>query len=168
MADPGERKNLRLENWDYSRSGAYFVTVCTKDRKNFLSEISSVGAIHESPAVRLTKCGQIVDRYIGELHRRYPEIVVDKYVIMPNHVHILLSIIYNEDDGAPGSSRPTLSQMIGAMKRFTNQQTGIKLWQPSFYDHVVRDGEDYRRVWRYIDDNPAKWEEDKYFLDTEI
>jgi putative transposase len=172
MADPGDRKNLRLENWDYSRSGAYFATVCTKDRKNFLSEISSVGAIHESPAVRLTKYGQIVDRYIGELPRRYPEIVVDKYVIMPNHVHILMQIV-GERAIRESPLRALVGTVIGYLKMNASKemhlaQPGIQVWQRGYYDHVIRNEADYQTIWRYIDDNPAKWEEDKYFLDTEI
>ena len=165
--EPPRRKHSRLAQRDYSAPGAYFVTVCAKDRaKIFWRPVGrdDLGA----PCVQLTEYGQIVEKHILSMAGAYRSVTVDKYAIMPNHVHILLSIMQSEDDGAPGSSRPTLSQMIGAMKRLTNQEAGKKLWQTSFYDHIVRTGKDYDTKWRYIDDNPAKWAEDKYFLDTEI
>ena len=62
-----------------------------------------------------------------------------------------------------GSSRPTVSQVVGALKRLTNKETGLNLWQTSFHDHVIRDEHDYLARWQYIDDNPAKWAEDEYF-----
>ena len=83
---------------------------------------------------------------------------------MPNHVHILISV--SRDDGAPGSSRPTalVSRMIAALKRFSNRDAGQKLWQTSFYDHIIRDDADYAARYNYILDNPRRWAEDEYFI----
>ena len=80
---------------------------------------------------------------------------------MPNHIHLLLRI--GADNGAPESTRPTISQVIGAFKRLTNKETGQKLWQSSFHDHIIRDENDYLTRWQYIDENPAKWAEDQYY-----
>ena len=86
------RKQIRLTCYDYSSPGAYFITICTHEKRCILSDIT-VGAIHESPAeVRLTEIGCCVHNVLEILPTRYPNLVVDKYVIMPNHVHLLLQI----------------------------------------------------------------------------
>ena len=77
---------------------------------------------------------------------------MDNYVIMPNHVHILLAV-----GGVPGSARPTVSRVVSALKRFSNRDAGEAMWQASFYDHVVRGVGDYLTRWNYIDENPARW-----------
>lgn len=94
----------------------------------------------------------------------YPYVSVEKYVIMPNHVHLLLRI-REENGGAPGSSRPTqtIPRLIGVLKRLTNRDIGEKIWQTSYYDHIIRNEADYLRIWDYIDTNPAKWKEDEYY-----
>ena len=91
--DMTSRKQLRLPEYDYSTPGAYFVTICTHDRQCILSDII-VGALHEAPAVtlHLTEIGKIVAQYIEMLPVRYPNLGVAQYVIMPNHIHLLLHI----------------------------------------------------------------------------
>ena len=85
------RKSIRLTAYNYSQNGAYFITICTKDRKRLLSKIHTVGAIHESPEVRLTECGQVVSDVLADVPLRF-SCEIDKYVIMPNHVHLLISL----------------------------------------------------------------------------
>ena len=105
-----------------------------------------------------------MDRYINSIHEAYPDVNIEKYVIMPNHVHILFTIS-NDQHGAPGSSRPTqmVPRIIAAIKRFSNRDAGKQLWQDSYHDHIIRDDNDFLNHWRYIDDNPVKWAEDKYY-----
>jgi REP element-mobilizing transposase RayT len=86
---------------------------------------------------------------------------------MPNHVHLIVRVT-TAGNGAPGSSRPTqtIPQVVAALKRFSNQEAGIKLWQTSYHDHIIRNEADYLRIWNYIDTNPAKWREDCYYTET--
>ncbi len=91
MAELPYRKRNRLAGYDYSAPGAYFVTVCTHEKRCILSHIA-VGALHEAPDVTLTEAGEIVRRVVESLPQRYPNIELEKYVIMPNHVHLLLVI----------------------------------------------------------------------------
>ena len=156
------RIHPRLKNWDYSRNGAYFVTICSKDKAHIFGRVSVGRVAPGAPCTELTPIGKVVEKHILACNDFYENISVDKYVIMPNHVHILLSI--NAEHGAPGATRPTVSQMITAIKRLSNKETGQKLWQTSFYDHIIRDENDYLTRWKYIDDNPAKWAEDEYYL----
>ena len=85
MEEAAKRKNLRLKNYDYSTPGAYFITICTHNRKNTLSHI--VGAIHESPETELTAYGNIVDKIIKNIPVNLKS-TIDRYVIMPNHFHL--------------------------------------------------------------------------------
>ena len=94
---------------------------------------------------------------------------VDKYVIMPNHIHMILSVSNN---GAPGMSPPTkqcatIPLFVATLKRFCNREFGEQIWQRSFYDHVIRDQNDGAEISRYIYENPIKWNSDKLFVDEQ-
>ena len=89
-----QRKRLRLKNFDYSTPGAYFITICTYNRKCMLSRV--VGAIHESPEIELTDYGKITDETIRNIPERY-KATVDRYVIMPNHIHLIIIITDDEE-----------------------------------------------------------------------
>ena len=90
MAEPPKREHPRLKNYDYAQTGAYFVTFCTKDRKNILSTVGR-GAL-APPPVTLTPYGKIVDELIRNIPLVYPGTFLEHYVIMPNHVHLLLRL----------------------------------------------------------------------------
>ena len=81
-----QRKPTRLRNYDYSQTGYYFITICTRNKQKILCDI--VGAIHESPEIKLNSNGIIVDKYINQLYNRFA-LKIDKYVIMPNHIHLI-------------------------------------------------------------------------------
>ncbi len=167
MAAP-KRKVLRLPKYDYSAPGAYFITVCTQDRRCILSHIAVGADALGGPLLNLTETGKIVEKYIlssdriGGLH-------VDKFVIMPNHIHLLLRIdglFAGADGGPPRASAPTYATIpsaIGALKRLVHREVGQTIFQRSYHEHVIRGEADYREIWRYIDTNPAKWAEDRYY-----
>lgn len=165
MAFP-KRKTPRLERYDYNQNGVYFVTFCTRNRVQLLSSIVGRDDLG-TPSLVLTHIGVIVEKYINSVCIYYPDTRIDKYVIMPNHVHLLINID-SSVGGVPGSSRPTqkIPRIIAAIKRFTNSDTSIKLWQDGFYDHIIRDEKDYLKRWQYIDDNPSKWAEDDYYVEN--
>ena len=150
------RKPTRLSGYDYSGRGAYFVTLCSQNRRCILSAV--VGADDPGgPRVRLSPCGEIVEHNLQIMREIYQDIQIDNYVIMPNHVHLLLTLCGR--DGAPRSSPPTntLSNFVTALKKFTNKAYGESIWQRSFHDHIIRDQKDYNARWQYIDENPKKW-----------
>ena len=111
--------------------------------------------------IHLSQIGIIAEKQLLKLEERFPDVSIDKYVIMPNHIHILLSI---NRLAAGASPCPTLSDVICAFKSLTTRicRAG-EIFQASFYDHSVRDNNDYLAVWQYIDSNPHKWELDKYY-----
>jgi len=160
------RKKIRLDGYDYSQAGYYFITMCVKNMHEMLGKI--VG--HDDPACRplieLTEYGNISEKYIKTIGSHYNGVLVDKYVIMPNHIHIIFAVCGGKD-GAPGSSRPTtalIPRIMSAYKKYTNKEFGFDMWQDRYHDHIIRDKQEYRIKWRYIDENPAKWAEDDYFI----
>ncbi len=162
-----DRKLPRLKEYDYSSNGKYFVTFCVKDMKCVLSMIVGSGD-PDAPQVRLSKEGKIVENNITEMNKRYSEIKIEKYVIMPNHIHLIVSVEKTDSCGASGSPLPTnslVSRHIGTLKRFCNKQIGGNIWQTGFYDHIIRDDDDYIYHLQYIDENPRKWliGKDKYY-----
>ena len=163
-----KRKALRLKNYDYSAPGAYFVTICTHGKACILSEI--VGAIHESPENKLTLCGKYVDEVIGGLSERF-DIKIEKYVIMPNHVHLLISIKGNDKRAIRESpllrERSILSNVVGYLKmnasKKIRRKDGKVIWQRGYHDHIIRNTADYEKIWNYIDTNPLRWELDCFY-----
>ncbi len=144
------RKKIRLEEYDYSNYGAYFITVCTQNTDVQLSRIS------EDNFTILTDVGNIVDAAIQEISCRYPAVILDKYCIMPDHIHIIL-FINSIDNHGRQIAAPTVSRIIGNMKRAVSMCVGYSIWQKSFYDRIIRNQQEYDEVWKYIDDNPLKW-----------
>ena len=134
--------------------GAYFITVCTKERKNyFWTEVGApIGRPHD---FTLSSCGLTVKQAINNIEKIYSTIIVDSYVIMPDHIHLLL-IIQNDPIGRPMGA-PTISQLVNQMKGYISKQIGFSIWQKSFYDHIIRDNKDYEFHIKYIRENPIKW-----------
>ena len=160
------RKPTRLPNFNYSTPGAYFITICTENRKPILSEIVGGGAL-DAPHTQLTKLGQIVQRYILS-GNRIPGIAVDKFVIMPNHIHMILLVDDTVSDRMSTASSPTnavIPHFVSTLKRFCHKDAGRGLFQRSYHDHVIRDETDYLEIWQYIDNNPARWQADCFFIE---
>lgn len=152
-----KRKATRLSAYDYSSNGAYFVTICTQNRKCILSNV--VGEGLAPPEIRLSKIGKIAEEEIIALEKRYSSVKIKNHIIMPNHIHLLVEL---EDTGGASPS-PTLIDVVRTFKSITTRRCGIgKLFQRSYHDHVIRNEKDYTEIWEYIDSNAAKWAEDRY------
>lgn len=171
MTQP-KRKHPRLRDYDYSRTGVYFLTICTKDRAPILSEIVGRGL---APAeVRLFTAGRIAAGGVGESVQTVSQSTDRGTVIMPNHIHLLLSL-----RAAGASPRPTDgkdSGIVDVMRVFKSLTTrrwnqcngtqGRPLWQASYHDHIIRDDNDFLNHWSYLNNNPARWAEDEYYVCT--
>ena len=155
------RKQNRLAEYDYSTPNAYFITICTDNRRNLFWK--DVDVIIDRPEnVPLTNLGRIVQQSIKDISKHYPMVSVDHHVIMPNHVHLLLQI--NTDSGGRPMAAPTISMIINQTKGIVSKQAGFSVWQKGFYDHVIRSENDFRDIWNYIEGNPSKWTEDKLYI----
>lgn len=158
-----ERKDIRLKNYDYSRNGRYFITICTADKNYCLSEIKGVGdGVLDVPNVILTDIGKIVNDQINEINFVYHDIKIEKFVIMPDHVHMIVFICHENASaggrsGTPSPTNSAIPSLISAFKRFTNKKTGFSIWQRSYYDRIIRSEKEYTEICRYIDNNPINW-----------
>jgi len=165
------RKSIRLKGYDYSQAGYYHITMCVKDKHEMLGRVVGHDALGV-PSVELTEYGNIIHKEIEQTHLHYKSVVVDKFIVMPNHVHMII-VIKNGNvtaNGAPRASRPTtalIPNIVGILKRKTNKAYGFQMWQDRYYDHIIRNAEEYQRTWQYINENPAKWAEDDYFVKRE-
>ena len=143
------RKRNRLENYDYGNAGIYFVTICTKDRKNlFWIDENHIPASPQE--VNLSNYGRIAEAAIKNIERHYPDAEMDNYTVMPNHIHLLITL----NCGDCYISKHKISEIIKQFKRFVTRQIGQPLWQKSFYDHIIRNEEDYLNTFDYITYNP--------------
>lgn len=152
-----KRKPTRLKGYDYSQNGAYFITICTHNRKCVLSNIVGEG-FHTLPQNQLTPIGKEIEKSLQYINDNYIGVAVDKYIIMPNHIHLIVVL-----NNSGGCGNPPLQKIVGQLKSYTTNKFGAILWQRSYHDHIIRGEEDFQKIWEYIDTNPAKWEEDCFY-----
>ena len=144
-----KRKTIRLKDYDYSEVGMYFITICIKDR------IELLGQIKNEKYIELSKEGRIVDEAINKLKKAYLNIEIDEYVIMPNHIHLII-IIHEKN-------KITISRIIQQFKWGVTRKVGSSIFQKLFYEHIVRNKKEYLNIKEYIQNNVINWKNDKYF-----
>jgi len=151
------RKSIRLKDYDYSTAGYYFVTVCVKDKHEMLGKTVGTNCVRP----HLSEYGIIREKEISVLANAYDTVTIDKHIVMPNHIHMI--IVIAQDNGGRTQFVPTISRIIKQFKGSITKQIGFSLWQPRFHDRIIRDEAEYQRIWQYIDENPARWAEDDYY-----
>lgn len=150
--DIHHRRSIRLIGYDYSRSGAYFITICTHNRECIFGEIVD-------RAMNYNELGNIALLHWHNLATHHPNIEIDESIVMPNHLHGI--IIVQE------SSKP-ISEIIRGFKTFSARQInklldrkGCPLWQRNYYEHIIRNEDELNNVRQYILNNPTNWQKDK-------
>ena len=161
MEDKPTRKPYRLREFDYSSPGAYFITICTKNKEHLFWSKNVGASIARPQKPELSPWGRVVEEAICEIPARYPAISLDNYAVMPNHIHLLLRI--SADAGGRAMLAPTVSTVVQQMKGAVSKKLGCSVWQKLFNDHVIRSQRDYDEIWNYIEYNPLKWENDCYY-----
>jgi REP element-mobilizing transposase RayT len=163
-----QRKPLRMPEFDYSQDGAYYVTLCTHNKDNLLADVNCVGA---DPCVRPNAAGLMVEQKLHALETKFEGVTLDYYCVMPNHIHFV--IFKSAEPG--GHTGPPLQMILQWLKTQTTNEyikmvkNGIlppfdkRFWQRSYYEHVVRGDNDLFEIRRYIEENPLKWINDKYY-----
>ena len=173
----GSRRSMRLKPYDYSLAGYYFLTVCAQNRQCVFGEIIN-------GKMALNEAGEMIETNWNKLPRRFPNIKLDEFVIMPNHMHGVIIIVgaplvgaQNNDiaDRAATRAAPTLGDIVGAFKSIAANEyiRSVKnndwppfkgsIWQRNYYEHIIRDECDLNRVREYVVNNPYKWQEDEYY-----
>lgn len=162
-----KRKHIRLRGFDYRSADSYFITICTKDFECAFGEI-------RNGLMSLSELGNRAALNIQEIPVLRQNTFIDEFVVMPNHLHLVLSITktnptrYVESAFAKpiaNSVSIIINRYKGSVKKWANDN-GYKSfeWQPRFYDHIIRSQESYDKIIAYIQDNPRRWNEDRYRL----
>ena len=152
------RKRIRLDSYDYSSAGMYFITVCSKDRQKLFGQIIKQ---NDTATVKLSDIGKCIESVICEIPEHYNNVSVDKYCIMPDHIHMIICLNVDSEGriqtvcpgiSAPTDKQPSVSQIVGSMKRRASYLTGVKLWQKTFYEHIIRNYDDCLETMKYIEE----------------
>jgi REP element-mobilizing transposase RayT len=157
---------MRLENYDYSQAGLYFVTICSKDRKCIFGKINDGIMVLNPNGINANQCW-------CEIPDHYQNIYLDAFIIMPNHIHGIIEISdrFQPVGKRHAASLPvceikthTLGMVIGSFKSAVSRQInminntpGAEIWQRNFYDHIIRDDNSLQRIRGYIEANPYRW-----------
>ena len=160
-----ERQSYRLKHHNYAETRAYHITACSFHRQLIFSEIVDA-------CIHLFPIGRIIDEEIRKTPLMRPNVILDTYVVMPNHVHIILILTEAEEDAPvprqfeapkPGTLSSILNGLKSACTSRVRKELGpsdAKVWQGRFYDRVIRDEDELNRTRQYIHDNPAQWQDD--------
>lgn len=164
--DLPRRKKIRLEGYDYSANGLYFVTICVTEKYQVLWENVGANSVRTLTAneilhPKLSVAGKLVKRKLTEISEHYPDVFVEMSCIMPDHVHIIIKIEKQPKNGrtlfAPTSETPTLSRVIKHFKEAVTKELGYSIWQKSFYDTIIKNRKQHAEIRQYIANNPAKY-----------
>jgi len=171
-------KSHRLQNWNYGWNGFYYITICTKNRQHYFGKI-------ENGEMILNSIGMVANRFWREIPEHFNNVKLDEFVVMPNHIHAILIIdndvgtrqcLVSEDrymdtigqQRWQNQGRETISSIVGSFKSICTktinrmQDEIFFVWQPRFYDHIIRNKTSLNSIREYIRDNPLKWDLDEY------
>jgi REP element-mobilizing transposase RayT len=170
------RRSIRLKGYDYTQAGAYFVTICTKDRACLFGHVAD-------GVMRLNQMGHIVRQCWLAIPDHVPHVLLDEFVVMPNHVHGIIVIMPTHDVGAThasprpnhdtptrprGPQRQSLGSIVGSFKSAVTKRInelrgtpGAPVWQRNYYEHIIRNDDDMARIRKYIVNNPLQWALDR-------
>lgn len=173
------RKSIRLKDYDYSKEGLYFITIIVKGRECYLSNIIN-------NCIVLSDSGIIVNNYLNEIPNRFNQIKLNNYVIMPNHIHLIVEILPELNNVKSKVILPLpennsllernkrrkmlIAKLIGWLKMNTAKEINIiyqipggSFWHRDYYDHIIRDEHSYKKISDYIINNPSNWDKDELY-----
>ena len=163
------RKLPRLKEYDYTTPGAYFVTICSHEKQCVFGRITP-GDHGDDARMLYSPIGKLAKACLLEIESHFQSIIIDNWIIMPNHIHMILRV-GREAERIYAFPIANISTAVGTFKAAVTRAArnaclhSGKLWQSSFYDHIIRNDEDYQAIWNYISGNPSKWLEDRFYCE---
>jgi putative transposase len=168
------RRSIRLKGYDYTRSGGYFITICTHQKSCLFAAIANKQLV-------LNRFGHLASECWQAIPQHFPGVELDEFIVMPNHIHGILIMTNNRQamalpnpyQGKFGKPIPgSISIIIGSFKSAVSKQInilrnskGVLVWQRNYYEHIIRDDESLNRIRNYIINNPLAWKNDKLYSD---
>ena len=182
-----EHKQHRLKNYNYSSNGSYFITICVKNKECLLGDITvavdAYGDRFDAHGDRktdnindliclkssgakmvLSDFGHITKKYIETSKSVYQGLSVDNYVIMPNHIHMILSICNDVLICTEKPCHDLIPTYVSSLKTLITKEIGFSIFQRNFHDHIIRNEDEYEKIWDYIDTNPSSWVADRFYM----
>ncbi|MDR2206659.1 MAG: hypothetical protein LBE36_10970 [Flavobacteriaceae bacterium] len=171
------RRSIRLKGYDYSQAGLYFVTICVQNRECLFGEIVD-------GEMMLNECGNIANTIWNELPQHYPYVALDRFVVMPNHIHYIIEITdfhcrgainraptMEINGGFAGEHNPMFHNNLPRIVRWFKGRITFECrkinpdfaWQRNYHEHIIRDDQSYQRIADYIEKNSENWQKDKFF-----
>ena len=151
------RKSIRLKNYDYASDGAYFVTICAQNKEYMFGNVVDEKMI-------LNPAEEMIKKWLFELKNKFKNIELDEYIIMPNHIHLIIFIM-NSAHGVPQIIQwfktMTTNEYIRNVKQSNWKPFDKKLWQRNYYDRIIRNEKELDKIRKYVFENPLKWKLDK-------
>jgi len=171
--DIHHRKSIRLRGYDYSQAGLYFITICTHERLPLFGKIDDGKMVTNDAGLVAKKCWQ-------EIPDHFPQIILDGFVVMPNHIHGIIEIrdtvgaknllpLQNVETAMKHGTSKTVGSIvrgfkIGVTKWFREHTDIHQVWQRNYHEHIIRNEEAYLNISEYIEYNPEQWQEDTYHV----
>ena len=148
-----KRKPTRIPNYNYSQNNYYFVTICAHNKTCIFGKEDEMNEL-----------GKIAQEEVERISNHYSGVFVEKFVIMPNHIHAILVI----DRERNSNEIISLNQIVGLYKSGVSRKIhailpNMNVWQRSFHDRIIRSQKEYEKIWMYIETNPIKWKEDCFY-----
>lgn len=148
------RKSARIPGYDYATENYYFITICTYEKKCIFGQ-----------AGNLNGRGKIAEELLRQIPEHFPGVKIDKAVVMPNHIHAVIILGCGNGEG----DLPSLNAVIGQYKAAVTREIhkakpGLRVWQRSYHDHIIRNQASYEKIWQYIETNPQRWNEDCFYV----
>ena len=159
-----KRKPMRYKNFDYSQCGSYFLTISTQNRKNLFWDMEKVYSAKQANELEhiinpdflpLNYAGKIVEKHLMLWQNTYSNVKLENFVIMPNHIHLIVSILENESE----SKKTDISRMVAQFKGCVTKELGEAIWQKGYFDHIIANEKDFNNCFDYIEANPYILEE---------
>ena len=162
-SNKNSRKSIRLKGYNYHKNGAYFITICTQNREHFWGKIVDGEMI-------LNHAGEMIQKWLYKLNDNFDSVLLDGMVIMPNHVHFIVSMDMAIDEKSLGEiiqwfKAMTTNEYIRGVKSNVFPVFNKRIWQRNYYEHIIRNEKSFFDIQEYMKNNPQKWEEDVLYLD---
>lgn len=151
--DKHHRRSIRLQGYDYSKAGSYFVTICIWQRECLLGNITNTN-------FELSRYGQVVQFNWNILEQKFKNVKLDEFIIMPNHIHGIIILTKSEEQPLAEVIRSFKTSSARRINQLRNSK-GIPVWQRNYYEHIIRNEESMDKIREYIINNPLSWQQDQ-------